>query len=555
MPFETKTLDSFAGINEDESPDQLADNELVLAENCCRYGSAFGTRPGCALELAGTGNYSAQLAGAAAVQGLVEFSLAFTAGIRAASTQLSAVLFVISNGNCFTDSATSLTKGAGVTISTTGATPNLWTFAEHKNVLYMAGGQDGDTVNQWTGTGNVNQVTFNNAAGTPIDAKYIFEKWNYGFLAGMNGSGADDNPMVVRYSALGDMTNWPAGNTVGGTSTIGGFDAFGDNWITGFSEYSDNHGDWLMVLSRRALYGVQQQEIPQAPFRVGNEGIVANGCVSQRAYISLGQDSGDAVYVSENGIHSLRQSQAFGGREDKFLSWKIRQLFADVTKSAIQNSCGAYWYEEGIVILALPYLGSASDTLVLALDVRGEDALTSENARWYHWILSGIVISSIASVRDTSGNRKIYFGTSDGYVMRFTRSSYADRGSAYAVRWITKHNAYGRGDRQKCFGDIYPSARPGGDYKPSLTLFYDRGLRISDVYDIDMPTSPALWDSTTWDTGVWSEDDELSTEKQFGLGCGYTLAMGFSHSGGEEPFFITKVDYEVCLEGESGGDI
>jgi hypothetical protein len=284
MPFQTYSLSDFAGVNEDNSPDRLQDNELVTAENCCRNGSSFGTRPGCERETAATGNYSAALAGAAAVQGLVDYNIPFTAGIRAASTQLSAVLFAISNGNCFSDSGTVLTKGAGVNITAAGATPNFWTFAEHKNVLYMAGGADGDSVNQWTGAGNVTQVTFNNSAATPIDAKYIFQKWNYGFLGGMNGTTPDDNPMVVRYSPLGDMTTWPAGNTIGGTSTIGGFDSYGDNWVTGFADYTDNRGDWLLVLTRKALYGVQQQEIPMAPFRVGFEGIVANGCVSQRAY-------------------------------------------------------------------------------------------------------------------------------------------------------------------------------------------------------------------------------------------------------------------------------
>ena len=555
MPFETFAQTDFAGLREDESPENLADHELVEALNCCRNGSSFGTRPGCERESAATGNYSAALASPGAVQGIVDYSLPFTAGIRAASTQLSAVLLVIHQGAVFTDSGTTLVKAAGVTITSPGATPNYWTFAQHKNVLYMAGGADGDTVNRWPGSGDVTKVTFQNAAAVDSDAKYIFQKWNYGFLGGMNGTGPEDNPMVVRYSPLGDMTQWPAGNTIGGTSTIGGFDAYGDNWITGFADYTDNNGDWLLVLTRRAIYGVQQYDVPMAPFQVGSKGIVANGCVHQRAFVSLGQDSGDAVYVSENGIHTLRQSQQFGGREDKFLSWKIRQTFANATKNQLQNSCGAYWPDEGLVLLAIPFLGGSENTLLLALDVRGTEELTSENARWYVWQLAGISVASITVARDTNGTNRVYFGTYNGNVLRFTRVTYDDLGTAYAARFVLKHRDYGRGDRLKGYGDIYTSLRPGGSYKPQLSLLYDRGIRRSTPYDLDMPIVTSLWDSSVWDGATWSESNQIVTPKQYGEGYGYTLSMEFSHSGANQPFFLTRVVWEAGIAGESGGDV
>lgn len=555
MPFETYSISDFAGLNEDESPEKLADNELVVAENCCRFGSAFGTRPGSEREPAATGNYSAQLSGAKPILGICDFARPFTAGVRAASTQLAASLLVISDTKVYTDPSTTLTLAGGVTISAAGSTPNFWTFAQHKNVWYAAGGQDGDSILRWPGSGNVTAVTFQNAATTNIDAKYITQKWNYGFLCGMNGTIAEDNPMIVRYSALGDMTNWPPGNTIGGDSTIGGFDAFGDNWTTGFADYTDNYGDWLLVLTRRAIYGVLQQDIPQAPFYVGSNGIIANGCVHQRAFVSLGQDSGDAVYISENGIHSLRQSQQFGGREEKFLSWKIRDTFANATKSKLQNACGAYWPDEGLVLFAIPFLGGSDNTLILALDTRGENALTAENARWYKWSLSGMNIASITIARDTSGVNRVYFGTYTGDILRLTRGIYDDIGTAYGVHWRTKDNDYGRGDHEKGFGDIYPSMRPGGSYTPTMRLIYDRGLRQSDDYFLQMPNVVSVWNTAAWDFGIWSEKDQITTAKQYGSGYGYTIGLDFRHTGKNEPFFLTRVVYEVSLEGESGGDL
>ena len=551
MPFQSSELSDFAGLNEDESPDRLADNDLVVASNVARNGSAFGTRPGVERETAATGNYSAELSGAAVVQGIVEYMRPFVAGIRNASTQLASSLIVIHNGSIYTDSGTTLTKGAGVVVSATGR----WTFAQHKQTLYMAGGADNDTINTWTGTGDVTRVTFNNAAGSGIDAKYIFQKWNYGFIGGMNGTGAEDNPMVVRHSSLGDMTTWPVGNTLGGTSSIGGFDSYGDNWITGFADYTDNDGDWLLVLTRKQIYGVLQGDNPLAPFYVGANGIVANGCVHQHAFVNLGVDSGDSVYVSENGIHSIRQSQQHGGQVDKFLSWKIRNIFKNVSKAYMHKATAAYWPDEGLVVFSLPYLGSSTNNLTLALDIRGVRELNAETARWYVWTTTGFYIAETAQARDTSGNNRIYFGTFTGDVPRFTRSVYSDLGEGYHVQWTTKHNDFGRHDRLKGFGDIYPSVRPGGDYKPQLTLLYDRGTRQSDPMFIDMPIDSDLWGSEFWGSGTWSLANQISTEKQYGDGYGYTLGMDFSHGGTNEPFFLTKVSYETSLEGESGGDV
>lgn len=554
--FDSVFIADFAGINEDETPDRLAQNELVRGFNVARFGSAFGTRPGCGRELAATGNYSAALPGAVSVQGLVEYSRPFAASVRMAGTQLASSLIAISNGKVYSDSATEITKDAAVQISTPGAGINAWTFAQHKNVLYMAGGQDTDTINRWTGAGVVERVTFRNGSGTDIDAKYIFQKWNYGFLGGMNGATADDNPMVVRYSALGDMTSWPAGNTVGGSSSIGGFDAFGDNWVTGFGEFTDNDGDWLLCLTRRQIYGILRNDNPYAPFRVNSAGFVGSaGCVSQRAFVSLGVDYGDAIYLSDRGIHSLRQSQQFGGREDKFLSWKIRKTFEDTTKLSLQNACGGYWPNEGIVLFAIPYLGGTTNSLILCLDLRGTSELNSDTARWYTWRLSGQTIASMTLARDTSGNERIYFGTNDGSVARFSRASYSDLGAAYGVRFTTKDDDFGKTDVVKGFGDIYTAMRPGGQYKPQMTLYYDRGSRRSEPYDIEMPISVSAWNSAVWGSGVWSEANQIITDKHYGDGLGYTLSLDFQHSGLNEPFFVTKLSYQVSLEGESEVDV
>jgi hypothetical protein len=237
------------------------------------------------------------------------------------------------------------------------------------------------------------------------------------------------------------------------------------------------------------------------------------------------------------------------------LSWKIRNIFKDVSKSYMHKATAAYWPDEGLVVFSLPYLGSDTNNLVLALDVRGTKELSAETARWYVWYPTGFYIAELASARDTSGNMRIYAGSHTGDVVRFTRSTYADLGQSYSVRWTTKHNDMGRYDRLKGMGDIYPSMRPGGTYKPRMTILYDRGARQSDGDYIDMPLDADVWGGASWGAGVWSLANQISTEKQYGYGYGYTLALDFQHDGNNQPFFLTTVAYEVSLEGESGGDV
>ena len=290
MPYQDFKLSGLRGLNEDETSEQLNPLDLTEALNTARYGSSYGTRPGIAYETTtvATGNYTTTVA-AGLVQGGIEM------GIRTNATDN--WLISVVNGNVYYDSCSGALTKTGVTISTTGR----WTFAQYNGSLYGAGGANGDNIWSWAGgTGDaLANITFQSdtngdgVGDTSIDAKYILEKWNYLFLAGMNGSQADDNPMVVRYSALGDPTTWPVGNSIGGTSSIGGFDAYGGNTITGLAEFSAASREWVLVLTRKRIYSVVQLPDPETPFHVDDT--IANGCVAQQAFVSLGVDSGDAI--------------------------------------------------------------------------------------------------------------------------------------------------------------------------------------------------------------------------------------------------------------------
>lgn len=550
MPYQDFKLSGLLGLNEDETSDQLDARELTEAMNTCRFGSSYGTRPGIAYESStpATGVYTTQVA-AGLVQGGVEM------GVRANTTDNWLVTVV--NGAVYVDSGSGALTDA-LTISTTGR----WTFAQYNGSLYAAGGANGDAIWSWAGAvaNALAAVTFQsdtNADGvgdTSIDAKYIFEKWNYMFLAGMNGTLPDDNPMVVRYSALGDPTTWPVGSTIGGTSAIGGFDSYGGNSITGLADFAAGGREWLLVLTQKRIYSVIQLPDPETPFHIDDT--IANGCVAQQAFVSLGVDSGDAVYISRKGIHSLRQSQQFGGREDAFLSWKIRQTFNTANFATLQNSSGVYWEKEGLVLFAIPTGSNTWPDLILCLDIKGVEQLSAKSARWSLWrpsLGANVGITSMWTCKDaTSQVEHVYIGTTDGKVARFQRTTYDDLGTAYSWRFRTKDDDHGAPRQDKGVGDMLATLRFTSQGSTALyQTVFNRGTRVSATKTLTLTGTQALWDSSTWDSALWGASIQEVEKKIYGVGSGRTISHRWSGSVRNAPFFLVELGYQVDLRDES----
>ena len=538
--FQAARIIDFRGLNEDANLNALGPEELPDALNCWRDEDRFGTRPGTERETTAVGNYDAAISGTPALQGLFEFL----------DRNASGNLISVAGGDVRTDDTTILNKTTNSVTISSGA-DNKWTFGVHRNNLYAAGGADGDHIWRWDGTNPLTVVTFQNSSAAAIDAKFLFSKWNYGFLAGMNGTAVEDNPMVGRYSALNDLDTWPVANTIGGTSAIGGLSSYGNEEITGFGEYTDNQGDWLLVLTNRRIYSFVQLPSALTPFAMDD--VIPNGCVHQHAFVSLGLDAGDAVYASNRGIHSLRQSQTHGTRQEQFLSWKIRETYASMNPNRRAATVGAYWPEQGLVIFAISTGSNTTHDTLLALDVRDSTELTAQNARWYIWRLSTITANVVEHSQDASGNRHLYVGTNTGDVVRFTRDLHTDLGVSYTYRWRTKDEDFGRPDLRKGLGDVYVDVGPNGTYTPLVRFRYDYGSRSSAAKQLVLPNAGSNWGTMNWDQDNWASADAIRQNKFYGIGSGFTLSFEFQHSNLDEPLFVYKLAYNYRLIGESSG--
>jgi hypothetical protein len=538
------------GLNEDHNPEVVGDDELTRAFNSWRRGETTGTRPGTERD---ADDFTAQ--GAGAVNGGVDFRK---------SNDATRNMVIVCNGAIRVGDGGTTPTGAAITgaVTVTAGANHRWTFAQHAGNLYGAGGTSTDSFWKYTGSGNASAISMLDLSSAAIYPSYVFEKWNRlwtaGFRAAAGGIATDlsSNPMTVRFSALSDGDVWPIGNTIGGTG-IGGLSAYGNEYVTGFGEFQGT----LLILTNRRIYQVLERTDPFAPFAIGREeqSQVAVGCVHQNAFVNLGLDSGDAIFLSRHGVHSMRQSKQFGQREDAFLSWKIRETFSTINKSTIQRSVATYWPEEGVVLFAVPTGSSANPDLILCLDIKGKDQITAGNAEWHIWERTGASADAALTTafwygRSSSSTGHVYEGNAAGDVTKIVESTTADLSAAYVTDIVTKHNDYGQPTMDKGLGDITVVLQPGGTHSPMLTPVFDNGARGGTPIPLTMGSVGPVWDNAIFDSDVFPTDTGTFTDKVYGRGRGRTIAFQFQHGAANEPFYIASIHPQVRLFGETTGD-
>lgn len=553
-PFQTMQIPRWGGHNGDENPAALAQGELQDELNVYLRGETLGTRPGTSYD----DQYTSSFSPGGAVQGVFEARTAFDATRN---------LIVMANGipHAIGDSGGTATptsiKGAA-TIS--AGQDNLWYFAQMKDAVYMVGGTSGDTallkwtvVDEGTSTGSLGTVSSVAITGTSERPKYIFQKWNRLWTNGYGGTAPDDNEMIGRFSALNDGDTHPEANTIGGASIVGGFSAFGSEFATGWAEYEDNEGDWLLFLSNRRIYAVSQTGNLFAPFAKTDN--INAGCVGPKAFVNLGTDAGDAIWASEKGIHSIRQSQEFGGRESAFLSWKIRDIWKTLNPNRLKFTLGAYWPDEEMVLFAVSTGSSTSHDLILCLDVKSQgnrQELTAEGARWYQWRLSGSLnddINYMQPARDQNGQPLVYCGTTGGKVISFTASVFSDIGSPYAARFVTADYDFRAPGVRKTMGRVFAKLQPGGSYQPKMRVRFDYGAKQTAPIPLDMPTNSSMVGTAIVGTDVVSSAQSTLREVVRPYGSGETVGFEFSHSTGDQPFWVASLAHEIEAQGITEG--
>jgi len=277
-------------------------------------------------------------------------------------------------------------------------------------------------------------------------------------------------------------------------------------------------------------------------------------------------DAGDAVYVSENGVHSLRQSQAHGNSEDTFLSWKIRPFFDTVRRSRLPFTCGAYDSQNGRVIFAFTTGTNSANNCLMCLDVKdAAGGLTSATARWYGpWYIrdataSGDVvnINHMTYARDANDNWYLYLFSTAGDVLRLDENAFHDLASdKYTVVIRTKDMSFGDISTEKRVGDATITIAPGGNYSIPMRTYFDFGARSS-VKQVQMRALTGSLVGTTTYVGSATVGDSfvVRDDKVYLTGRGRTVGFEWSHGGLNEPFFIGQAQVQIAGAGEGGNEV
>jgi len=542
-----------SGLNEDENPASLDTDQLRTALNCCRLGNLTGTRPGLAYDT----EYTAAISGTPAIQGLHEFR---------ASRDATRHMISIAGGTVRYDFDSALTT-SGTPVITAGAN-NVWTMAEYQNLLWGAGGLHGtDTIWSWDGNTS-NPVTNRSSILPSMNPKYVFQKFNALHFGGFDGSTVADNPMLSRYVDFAhdatDVLSWPSSNSIPGV-LLGenpGVGTFGGEYHTGFGSYQDNKGDFLLWLTnRRIIVFKENPNVTSNANRFFESDAIANGCVDQRAFVDLGYDQHDSIFVSEDGVHSMALSQQFGNRENAFLSYPIRKTWQTLNRSRMKYITADYWPDEGLILIAVSTGSNTTHDLILVMDIRGSGKITPDTVKWYKWHLNGVAANVIVAARDPDGLPTIYIGGNAGEVAQFTRTVYSDLGASVAVEFATKDEDYGYPSIEKSIGDTFLMVRGSGTYSPLHTYILDDGIKTGKVSALNLSLSGfelAADNGTGPNPGVLGVTElgsgsSLTRNRILGVGSSFTISHEFSHAAINEPFFVGSIVQDIAQQGIADG--
>ena len=541
-----RPLVDLGGLNEDENPRAVMPNELVRADNVARRGSLTGTRPGVNY---GESDWDAALTGTPVIQGIHEFS--WNAGANRK-------IVVVGGGNVYDGHDQTAEDKASNSVTISSGQDNHWTFADFQDKMFAAGGDTagGDKMWHWDGSGNLTLLDLS----LTTEPKYIFAKWNFLFVGGLTGTTFDDNPMVGRYCDYGtDATsalNWPSTNVIPGQllNENFGVGSFGGEYNTGFGEFGGKDADFLLFLTNKRIF-VYGKNAPG--LITGSETAFAQvstipvGCVDQRAFVNLGADSGDAIFLSQDGVHSLAQSRLHGENTATYLSWKIRKTWQTLNHSRLDHAQGAYWPSEGMVIFSVPTGSNLTNDLLLVLDIKGQQQITAESARWYKWDLNGVDPNILRLARGSDGQPYVYVGGTSGEVCRFERNVYRDldNNGEIAADMITANDDYDLPSKEKNIGDMFTLVKGEGGGTVAYTSMRDDGRVGGYSENLDVPQTGMVWGTGTWGTGAWSGDEGVVRHRVSSMGSSTTIGHRFTRSGVNNPFWVGLIDQHVMVSG------
>ncbi len=324
----------------------------------------------------------------------------------------------------------------------------------------------------------------------------------------------------------GAATEFP----LGGVFTLGGKLLCGASWAANLNAKSDELCVFITSAGEVAVYsgsypGDTAWTI-QGVYRIGRP--LGKNCLLKAG--------GDLAIMTEDGI--VPMSKVVSLDRVALNNEALTQPIAPAWRTAVTSRANlsgwslTLWPLEQMAIVNLPQSDANDRTQFIA---------NARSGAWCRYI--GWDAKSFAVL-----NNRLYFGTSDGRVMRGETGG-QDDGTSYHVDLVWSFNDFKAGPNRKQVKAIRPLYRVSYDVSPRFLIVKD--------YDPDLPAPPAavtasgqaLWDVAIWDQATWPGVSQRGTWRGIN-GFGSTIApvVQISVNSTDDPeFSIQQMDiiYEV----------
>lgn len=357
---------------------------------------------------------------------------------------------------------------------------------------------------------------------TPTDLKYVWAYRNRLYFI-------EKNSLDAWYLPVDSIGGAATEFKMGGIFTLGGKLLFGTSWSANLSAQTDEV--WIVGTTQGEI-AVYSGTYPgdaswkiQGLYRIGKP--LGQNCVMRAG--------GDVAIVTEDGI--VPMSKVVSLDRVALANEAITKPIQPAWRHAVAERTGqsgwsiTSWQVEGMVVVNLPQIDTNDRTQYIA------NARTGAWCRYTGWDAKCFGVY----------NNKLYFGTSDGRVMRGETGG-SDDATLYTGAMMWSYTDAKQGPARKHLKAIRPMYRTTYNAAPAFAILLD--------YDEELPSPPsaitsqpegAAWDAAVWDTDVWPEGQvavgSWSWRSVGGIGGVFAPAMQVSIDSTVAPEFdLQQVD-------------
>lgn len=306
---------------------------------------------------------------------------------------------------------------------------------------------------------------------------------------------------------------------LGGVFTLGGELLIGASWSANLNNSTNELCVFITSQGEVAVYGGAYPGGTdwsiQGLYRIGKP--LGRNCIFKAG--------GDLAIMTEDGIVPMSKVVSLDrvALANEAITQPIQPawLSAVTARTALDGWSITVWPLESMAVVNVPQLDANDKQQFVA------NARSGAWCRYTGWDARSFAVY----------NNRLYFGTSDGRVMR-GESTGQDDGSLYSGKLVWSYNDFKAGPMRKQVKAVRPLYRTTFNAIPSFGMLADYSVLTTPAPSAAAEsTSGALWDVAVWDVDLWPGTSTQKASWKVVTGFGAVLApvMQVSVSSANDP--------------------